>query len=290
MIPSPQDILYFVELANTLNFSRASERIGISQPSLSAAIKRLELELNTLLFHRNKNETVLTKSGKQLLMHSKKLLDLWENIKTETLFSSEKVQGCVSIGCHQSVAISTLHQFLPDLIHTYPKLEIKLQHDLSRKTAEKVINHSLDIGIVVNPIKHPDLIIRKLYSDTISLYISKNITNPHDILLRGKAVIVCDPELMQTQHIFRKMQKNSMKFQRLITTSSLEVIAKLTAYGVGFGVLPAHVVKASHEDNLVMLENSPIYNDEICVIYRNESRFEKSVQTIIQTIKSAFQQ
>src|SRR3989338_4060300 len=224
MISSPQDITYFVELTHTLNFSRASERIGITQPSLSIAIKRLESEIGAALFHRHKNGVTLTKSGKQLLAHSKKLLHLWETMKTEALSSSVDVQGCVTIGCHTSVALATLHRFLPAMIQSYPKLEIKLEHDLSRKTAENVINHSLDVGIVVNPIKHPDLIIQKLYDDKIATWHAKKIK-------KGDTVIICDPALMQTQYIFKKMQKKGMVYQRVITSRSLEVIANLTAHG-----------------------------------------------------------
>jgi DNA-binding transcriptional LysR family regulator len=287
MISSPQNITYFVELAHTLNFSRASERLGISQPSLSVAIKRLELEIGAVLFHRHKNGVVLTKSGKQLLTHSKKLLHLWETMKTEALSSSVYVQGCVSIGCHPSVALETLHRFLPKVILSHPKLEIKLEHDLSRKTAENVINYSLDIGIVVNPIKHPDLIIQKLYDDKVALWHSKKIKIPRS-LTSECAVIICDPELMQTQHILKKLQKKEMRYQRLITSRSLEVIARLTAYGVGLGILPANVAHNSGLGELVVLDKSPVVKDEICVVYRHENRNVKAVQTVIQTLKAAY--
>ncbi len=52
MIPSPHELTYFIELAHTLNFSRASERLGISQPSLSNAIKRLEQTIGVEVFIR----------------------------------------------------------------------------------------------------------------------------------------------------------------------------------------------------------------------------------------------
>ena len=69
MIASPNDLIDFIELSNTLNFSRASERIGISQPSLSTAIKRLEQAIGAELFIRGKNGVSLTQAGKRLLSH-----------------------------------------------------------------------------------------------------------------------------------------------------------------------------------------------------------------------------
>lgn len=162
MIASSKELTYFMELAVTLNFSRASERIGISQPSLSSAIKNLENTIGIPLFLRGKNGVLLTPAGKHLLAHSKKMLQLWNSIKSESLASHHEVQGCVTLGCHSSVALYTLQAFLPTLITNYPRLEIQLKHNLSRKILEKVINLSIDIGIVVNPVKHPDLIIQKI--------------------------------------------------------------------------------------------------------------------------------
>lgn len=54
MVPSPDDLKYFLEAASALNFSRASERLGISQPSLSLAIRRVEESLGETIFLRSK--------------------------------------------------------------------------------------------------------------------------------------------------------------------------------------------------------------------------------------------
>jgi len=63
MLPSAAELEYFLEVANTLNLSRASERLGLSQPSLSLAIKRLELSIGTQLFIRHKQGVTLTQGN-----------------------------------------------------------------------------------------------------------------------------------------------------------------------------------------------------------------------------------
>src|SRR5438128_162125 len=196
MIASSNELIYFNELTNTLNFSRASERLGISQPSLSVAIKRLEQTVGTELFIRGKNGVALTQAGKRLLSHTKQLLQLWDTIKSETLASHHEVQGSISLGCHPSLGRHTLPIILPKLLLDYPKLEIQLKHDISRKILEGVVNLTIDIGLVVNPIKHPDLIILKLYEDEVTFWHSANIKNNNQNLHSGNAVIICDPELM----------------------------------------------------------------------------------------------
>src|SRR3990167_34136 len=147
MVASANELIYFIELANTLNFSRAAERIGISQPSLSVAIKRLECTIGAELFIRNKNGVALTQAGKRLLSHAKQLLQLWDTVKSASLASHHEVQGCIVIGCHPSVALYSLYKFLPSLLADYPKLEVQLKHDLSRKILEGIVNLSIDVGI-----------------------------------------------------------------------------------------------------------------------------------------------
>jgi len=110
----------------------------------------------------------LTQAGKQLLLHARQLLQYWEKTKSQALASQQVVQGYFTLGCHSTIAIYLASKFLPDLLESHPKLEIHLKNDLSRKITEQVINLSIDIGIVINPIKHPDLIIRKLGTDEVT--------------------------------------------------------------------------------------------------------------------------
>lgn len=288
MLASPHDLSYFVELSNTLNFSRASERIGISQPSLSTAIKRLETSIGTSLFIRSKTGVTLTQAGKRLLAHTKELLQLWESVKSETLASHYEIEGCISFGCHPSVALYALSHFLPKLMADYPKLEIQMKHDLSRKIVEGIINLSIDIGIAVNPIRHPDLIIQKLSDDIVTFWHSSAHKNTQQKLQSGEAVIICDPELMQTQWLLKRLQKSGFKYNRLLTSCSLEVIANLTAHGAGIGILPASVASATSTHKLNSIAKMPVYHDEVCLVYRHENRHIKSIQTISGAIKQYF--
>ena len=121
MIASSNELIYFIELSNTLNFSRASERIGISQPSLSAAVKRLEDSIGTDLFIRSKNGVTLTQAGKRFLIHAQQLLHLWDTAKSETLASHHEVQGSILLGCHSFVALYLLPKFLPKLFLNLPQ-------------------------------------------------------------------------------------------------------------------------------------------------------------------------
>lgn len=287
MIASPDDLNYFIEVCHTLNLSRTATRIGISQPALSLAIKRLEKTIGIELFIRGKTGVTLTKAGKRLLSHSKHLLQLWQSVKSESLASHYEVQGNFTLGLHPSVALCTLSSFLPTLLMDYPKLEIQLKHDLSRKITEDVINLSIDIGLIVNPVKHPDLIIHKLYEDKVTFWYTedKSISQQLD---SGKAVLIYDPDLIQAQWLLKRIQQQGIKYQRAVTSNNLEVIANLTANGLGIGILPTNVAISAYPNKLKLVPDMPYYHDEICLAYRYENRGIKAMQIIVSTIKKMF--
>lgn len=285
MIPSPSDLTYFLEVANLLNLSRAAESLGISQPSLTLAIQRLEKSVGTSILIRHKRGVSLTKSGMQLLAHTRQLIENWDAIKAQTLASTEEVQGSYIIGCHPSVALFALPRFLTELMQQHTKLEFRLQHELSRKITEKVINLTIDVGIVVNPVRHPDLVIRHLDDDDVQFWISPKTTHTTQDLRSGKAILLCDPDMSQTQSLLKNLKKMNLHYHRLVPTNHLELIANLTKQGCGIGILPA---KVAAEYGLKRVPDTPSYQDEVCLLYRGENRNVKAIQVIAKAIKDAF--
>lgn len=283
MIISPTDLQYFIEISHTKNVSRAAERIGISQPSLTLSIKRIEEALGVEVFIRSKKGVSLTKAGVNLLKHSKEMYQLWDQIKSEATGSVNEIKGQLTIGCHPSVGLYTLDRFLPSILHKNNDLEFQLIHNLSRKITEEVISLKIDIGLVINPVQHPDLIIQNLLKDVVTLWRSKKATSTVDTK-KGTAVLICDPELLQTQNIKKKLNKKGVKYSRVITSSSLENITSLIKSGAGIGILPTRVAKKLADTSIEKIPSAPVFNDILSLIYRVENRNVKSIQYLIGEI------
>ncbi len=284
MMPSPDDLKYFLEAASALNFSRASERLGISQPSLSLAIRRVEESLGEIVFLRSKKGVALTQAGKQLLVSARGLIDAWEDIRTRAAASTHVVRGRFTVGCHQSVALYSLNLFLPKILKEHKDLEIKLVHDLSRKITDDVISSKVDLGIVVNPTRHPDLLIIKLYDDDVGFW-ARDIKNSKPTLSDDQ-VLIFDPALQQIQTLLQKAGKAGYKPKRTIESSSLEVVTDLTASGCGIGLLPTSIANRAAQ-KLVRIPGTPVFKDEICVVIRNESRNVAGIKCLTDAIKAS---
>ena len=232
MMPSPTELHYFLMVSDALNLSRAAERLGVSQPTLSLAIQRLENLCGTTLLIRAKSGVKLTRSGQKLAIQARILLNDWEKVRGEALQDEEEVRGRYTIGCHTSVAIFSLPHFLTSVMEEHRGLEIKLAHDLSRRITEDVISFKIDFGIVVNPWNHPDLVIKHLWKDEVTFWTAQKPSSLQDPY-SGEGVLICDIDLAQSQTLLKQMSKHQMKFRRVISSSSLEVVASLVEARAG---------------------------------------------------------
>lgn len=285
MLPSSSDLNYFIEVAQSLNLSRAAERLGLSQPSLSLSIQRLERDVGTQLLIRSKKGVNLTPAGKELQRHARELIRQWEQVRDKTLASETLVRGSLRLGCHPSVACYSLPGVLPELLGRHLQLEFQLTHDLSRKITERVISLEVDLGIVVNPVRHPDLVIQKLSEDEVTYWAHEKATELGRIASESR-VLLCDPELLQTQALMKNRKSEFHEFRRVITSSSLEVILSLTAAGAGIGILPGRV--AGLEPKLRKLPNAPSFKDQICLVYRSENRANPVIREVARVIQTVF--
>lgn len=268
------DIKYFIVVSESLNITRASEIIGISQPALSYAVKRLESELGGQLIIRLKNGVQLTKLGEEFKQRARRLVYEWEQAQNLANLEAGLIQGNYTIATHPSVALYTLEYFMPKLQADFPKLDFNFIHGLSREMTERVVSWEADFGIVVNPIKHPDLVITHLFSDEVTIFYTKNAPKK----------LIYDKNLTQSQYILKKIAKK-VGFSGVLNSANLEVVAQLTALGLGYGLLPARI--ASQYNHLEKLEDAPLFKDKICLIYRPEKHRNPISKKIIQIIRSS---
>jgi len=274
MIDNLTDLKYFLEVAKTGNITRASERLGVTQPSITLALKRLEEKTGIILLERSRKGTSLTRQGEGLFQIGERMLIEWERDTRMIAQGQKEPMGHYSLGVHTSVAQYTLGEFLPGLLEKFPELEFNLIHDLSRKITEQVISRGCDLGLVINPIPHPDLVIHKLLTDEVTLF-----KHP---AYKGN-VLILDPEIKQSQTLLKNMRK-TFDYKREIHSSSLEVIRHLCESKSGMAILPTRVAALS--EKIKPVANAPTFKDELALIYRVERRTEQSFKELVSAIRN----
>lgn len=270
------DIKYYTIVCEHLNITRASEVIGISQPALSYSMKRLENEFGSQLIIRLKNGIQLTKTGEEFFKRAKKLILQWEDARNIFSDELEETVGEFSIGVHPSVAIYTLDKFLPVVQELYPKLNYRLIHGSSREICNKVINWEVDFAFVINPIQHPDLVIKELGKDHVTIFAAPDAVNK----------LIYNPDMSQSSYILGKLSESKMLYDGHVHSESLEVLAKLASCGVGHAILPTRV--AQEYENLKAIKGAPRFIDKVCLVYRydkHNNELSKKILDIIRRLK-----
>jgi DNA-binding transcriptional LysR family regulator len=262
MIPSSTEIAHFMEVYQIRHISKAALRLGVTQPTLTQSLQRLEQKLKTKLFFRTKQGVVPTPQAYLFLSRAKALSECWVEIRDGVLSSQTDIAGTFRVGCHQSVAAYTTPALLRNLKEA-PGLHVNFVHDFSRKITEGVVSYDLDMGYVVNPARHPDLILKKLGTDRVTFWRSKT----HQEVPKR---ILADVSLKQVEEFIGKTFDKHFKGWELVQSSSLELIRTLTRQGLGVGVLPERVAMADGPHLVVHDKNLPSRPDEIFLAYRRE--------------------
>jgi LysR family transcriptional regulator, cell division regulator len=275
-LPASADIEYFLEVANCLHISRAAERLGITQPSLSVSIQRLEDLIGATLLVRTRAGVQLTPAGELLVRRGQNLKQEWEGLLRETSKNQSEISGRYTLGAHPSVALYSWNNVLPKLLGEFSELEFKMDHDLSRKITESVISFKVDFAVVINPVAHPDLVMKKLAEDDVTFWVARSGHTNVDTL-------IYDDQLLQTNELLKKLR--ATQFKRSLVSGNLEVVASLTANGAGVGILPGRVAQQSIHSGLKKFSgNWPVFKDHIYFIYRKDLQNSSAAQRLAKTL------
>lgn len=159
---------YFKTIAESATMTQAAETLHISQPALSAALKRLENELGLQLFKRTKNTIQLNAAGKRLLIHVNEIFQQVEHLKLEMSLLARKDKS-LTIGFSDPGPQWFL---VPNFSLSHNETEIS--HSLFEETendAELLTNQLMDALVTAYPLDHPDINIIPLVKEQILLSI-----------------------------------------------------------------------------------------------------------------------
>ncbi len=254
------DLRYFRTAATSPSLRQAARALLVTQPALTHAVQRLEAHVGHALFERRRTGVRLTLAGVRLLAQVEPLLGQWEALGQGLTEADQRLEGRVTIGCHPSIAQYALTAVVPSLLARYPGLDVRLVHDLSRNITDGVNGGAIDLGIVANPFPFPDLVIVRLYDDEVTFWARPRAT---------AGVLLCDPNLVQTQWLLRKIAlKKPPPYRRTIESSNLDVIRSLAEAGAGTAILPTRVAALARRRLRKVGRLAAPYVDHICLVHR----------------------
>jgi DNA-binding transcriptional LysR family regulator len=257
----------FLIVSQFLNFSKASDYLGVQQSGLSKSVKKLETKLGEALFIRKSHGLDLTEVGriyKKYVIRSNKE---WEMAIQDISSLKNDIVGSFTIGCHPIIG----KFFIPKLkkkLEKYPSIKLNFDFSSSRKSTEKVIQNDLDMAIVASPIEYPDLVIRKLWKEQIGLY-SKD----------GK---------LKSEIIYNNNMLNAKKLLSLYPDISHQriddynIICSTLKRNNSMGFLPNPIADSESKLKAIKLFKPEV---DICLVYRSDRFSSQAFKVLTGLLK-----
>src|SRR2546427_6381615 len=148
---------YFVAVAELRHFTRAAQNLRIAQPSVSRAIRVLEEDLGTPLFHRMKGNVGLTSAGEVLLPWARRVLADVDGAALEVRELADLRRGRLAVGATPSLTTTLLPPALARFHAAFPGVELVLHEAGSRDLVRELEQGALDIALVILPLRHETL-------------------------------------------------------------------------------------------------------------------------------------
>ena len=154
---------YALAVAEHQNFTIASEHCFVTQPTLSMQIQKLEDELNTQIFNRNKKPIQLTDVGKKIIEQAKIIVD--ESNRITDIVDQQKgfIGGDFKLGIIPTVMPTLLPLFLKTFIKKYPKVNLKIEELTTEEIVKKLTDGHIDVAIAATPLENEAIKERVLY-------------------------------------------------------------------------------------------------------------------------------
>ena len=159
----------FLEVAKHSSFSKAAERCFRTQPAISSQIRALEEEVGAKLFDRSGAKVTLTVAGKAFQAYADEALRSLKTLKTTIAEMDRTPRGEIVVGANEATCLYVLPEVFADFKRQYPKVSVSIQRAETTKTAESVIDQSVDFGIVSMPVKDARLAAVPIHHDELVL-------------------------------------------------------------------------------------------------------------------------
>ncbi|WP_447749752.1 LysR family transcriptional regulator [Pseudomonas nicosulfuronedens] len=230
----------FLTVAQTLSFAQACERLHLSQPALSLAIKSLEESLGGQLLVRTTRSVALTPEGETLLPLARRLLADWDNAE-ELMRQHFTLQlGKVSIAAMPSFAGNLLPAVLRIFRDHHPKVNVAVHDVINEQVLEMVRNHRVELGIALEPDSLDGLSFTPFYTDRFIAVL------PADSPLASKAKITWEQLLedhfitLQRPSAVRLLLEDRLQGRLPVAFEShqLVTVGRMVAEGLGVSAVP----------------------------------------------------
>jgi DNA-binding transcriptional LysR family regulator len=245
----------FLTVATERSFSRAAEKMFRTQPAISLALQRLELELGEKLIDRTGKDLILTDAGRTVLDYARRFQSLRLELDNSLAELRDNSAGRLAIGANESTTLYLL-QHIQRYRELYPKIKVQVRRSLSSKIPDELIDGNLELGVISFDPDDERIKSKVIYTDALAFVVS-----PQHRLAHKKAVSIADlgSELFIAHNVvspyrdvvLREFQSHKTPLNMSVEMPTIEAIRKLVQSNMGVAFLPRMCVEQEIEQKML---------------------------------------
>ncbi|TWT03159.1 hydrogen peroxide-inducible genes activator [Reyranella sp. CPCC 100927] len=248
-LPSLRQLRYLVAVADTGHFGRAAERCAVTQSTLSAGLKELEMSLGMPLIERDRRSATPTPIGGEIVVRARRLLAEAEDLVDLARGAAAPLSGPLQIGVIPTIAPYLLPDLVPALRARYPALQPFLVEDQTARLVERLSAGALDVAVLALPYDLPRLTTLALFDDPFLVAAPAG----HALLqqatiapsaLKGETLLLLADGHCLREHALSACGLGRNTTGRAVEATSLSTLIHMVDSGLGVTLLPAMAARA----------------------------------------------
>jgi LysR family transcriptional regulator, hydrogen peroxide-inducible genes activator len=245
-----RDLEYLVAVADRRHFGRAAGACHVSQPALSAQIRKIEDFLGVQLFERSNRNVVITPIGEQVARQARVVLEEAGKIALLAQETSQPLSGSLRLGAIATLGPYLMPYLLGPLRKKFPKLELLMKEGLTDELIADLRDGALDAVLAAPTFNTDGLKLIRLFDEPFLVAAPKNHTIALKAAVRARDLNSEDMVLLEDGHCLRNQtvevcpSNRRGKFREFQATS-LETLRHLVASGFGYSLMPRLAVDSN---------------------------------------------
>jgi LysR family hydrogen peroxide-inducible transcriptional activator len=244
-----KDLKYLVALADTGHFGKAAERTYVSQPTLSAQLKKLEEYLGVKLVERQPKNVQLTDVGKQVVIRARRMLEQGDEIVALARNNTDPLSGRLKLALIPTVGPYLLPRVMQKIRKAVPNLGLMLYEYQTVPLLKRLRDGEIDLGIIALPSDQEGLESRVLYEEDFVLAVPQQhpLADKPTIKiqdLKGQALLLLEDGHCLRDQALEVCSRVDVHEVEDFRATSLETLRQMVVAGLGITLLPELAVDA----------------------------------------------
>lgn len=236
--------LFIAVCENENSITKAADKLMISQPSVTAAIRDIEGEYGVLLFDRLGKRLYLSEAGKNFYEYARRLNSLYEDMSRR--FSNWGKAGLIRVGGSLTIGRYLLPTFVCRYRVENPDVDVRIVVEPSRELEKRILRNELDIAFVETQIHAPSLVVTPFLSEEMHIVAARKPGDKDEISMTFQELLSYRFLLREkgsgTREIFdRVIQDRGCMITPVMESTSADALLNMTATGFGVTVLPGRM-------------------------------------------------